>query len=100
MTHLLHHCGSISAYSVVMERRKALNVQEALDVIQNGDFDSDDPSHVDLVILPPSTVDQVTDEEECNEDIVGCNNSVRDIAGEVGAHFPTSAHLSPPNNKC
>lgn len=54
-----------------MERRKALTVQEALDVIEDGDFDSDDPSPVDLVILPPPTVDQVTDEEDCNEDIGG-----------------------------
>ena len=82
-----------------MERRKALTVQEALDVIEDGDFDSDDPSPVDLVILPPPTVDQVTDEEDCNEDIVGGENSVRDVAGEVEAHLPTSAQPPPPKTK-
>ena len=80
----MYQCSDCSE-QLVMERRKALTVQEALQLILEDDSDSDVESAVDLVVLPPSTVDDVSDEEG-DDDIIGGDTSIRDVPGNVETH--------------
>lgn len=81
-----------------MARLKALTVQEALDLIQDEDFGSDDDSHVDLVIVPPEAVDNITDEEDCNDEEIEVPD-VSDVAGSLEAHVPAREKSPEPTKK-
>ena len=42
---------------------------------------------VDIVIMPPSTTDEVSDEEECDEDDISGTSLPSDVAGTMIVHF-------------
>ena len=71
-----------------MERRKALTVQEAIQLISEDSELGYDSAPANLVIVPPSTVDGLTDEEDNEDDIIGVDTSVQDVAGSIEAHLP------------
>ena len=64
---------------------KKLIAEENFD---NEDECPSDESLVDVVVVPPSTVDEVTDEEDSDEDVIGREIPVHDVAGDMEAHVP------------
>lgn len=54
-----------------MSTRKAMTVQELQDIIET-DWDE----VVDVIVLPPTSVDALSDEEFLDDDIIPMNDSV------------------------
>ena len=55
-------------------------------MIQDDSFCGED---VEIAILPPETVDEVTDEEDIDDDATG-EVTVPDVSGSVEVHYPTT----------
>ena len=64
-------------------RLSALTVDEAIDLLFQED-DEGEVENADIIIVPPD-VDELTDEEDVSEDIIG-ELSVQDVPGSLEIH--------------
>jgi len=65
---------------------ECLTVHEAADIAASG------KRNVDVVILPPSTIDAVSDEEVGDEDDLTPSSLPSDVAGPLVVHFHKDGH--------
>ena len=65
---------------------ECLTLQEAADVAASAD------RNVDLVILPPSMIDAVSDEEVGDDDDLTPSSLPSDVAGPLVVHFHNDGH--------
>lgn len=64
--------------------RSALTVEQALELLFKEDQEGDTTERADMIIVPPD-VDELTDEEDIDEDVMG-EISVQDVPGSLEVH--------------
>ncbi|KAK3888394.1 hypothetical protein Pcinc_007522 [Petrolisthes cinctipes] len=64
--------------------RSALKVEQALELLFEEDQEGDTTERADVIIVPPD-VDELTDEEGSDEDVMG-ETSVQDVPGSLEVH--------------
>jgi len=84
-----HNQCDFMCYST-MPRNKFFTLAQAIAMIKNDDFVGED---IDMTILPPDQVDEITDEEDIDDDTMG-EAAVVDVSGSVEVFFIKIRHAT------